>query len=643
MIAIDDEKAAAIRKIQAMQRGRIARLQTKKDRSLLKSNRTRAKAYEAKRIKQKAMEDARRVKENHLKEINNLCTILQVDKDFRNAKQCRHLLEWVTNKTDMLPADCTAQTGLEVCRHLTFQKLDAGETLFEQGCVSWACYIIVHGLLNVYVNGRQVADMRDDQFFGAVSLKRDGGTRAATVVASSETSLAVLSRDHYISFVQLQEYYTLLNRAKILQNVCPLLNQNPLYDLETKERIDKWNKRRTLNFVKRLIFCECKKKEYIFKEGDVQSDSMYFLLKGRATIKKMKVKDCTLQVPNVVTYNIPRTKEEIFLNKKGRRRKGVKTEGSITVRKQLMKPLRLGRIEPGDFFGEESIFENLPFREYSVQCTERCLIGELYLADFKEVLEKNDVQFIKEKGATYLRNVYEQMCAEDDEKEKRKKHVKQLCGRYMERVKEGIRKRQNAKRRNAKSAVKKNDRNVLNRDLQECLPFLKKKMNDPIRKSLLEQFRSGKVMKGENSLDKLMKKQKWMEHKASRQKLEKKKALKKLRERERNSLHAWKEEKRKRLNEEKKLPGPDFSPKKRTLPRKLNQLAKKNSSRFGQRIDQKAIEHFLPPIRTTRARFNMPEFEYMPENFVISRSQSASTARATQLYSRSTTRSELNQ
>jgi hypothetical protein len=252
-----DEEAlrhAAIMKIQAVHRGRMGRRKAQRVKKE-HDRRARAKAYHDSRLE--AARQAKIMRQRRARERRKACLrkILEIRSDCRDAKQCRRLLRWVS-KCEMLPVDCSESTGIDVCRVLTYKEVSAGKTLFEQGRTAWECYIIIDGIANVFVNDQKVATMGRNQFFGAASLKRDGGLRGATVAAETDLALAALSRENYIALIALNEHYTVIQRAELMLELFPLLNRAPLRDPETGKRVDKWNDRRTQRLVKRMVFQE---------------------------------------------------------------------------------------------------------------------------------------------------------------------------------------------------------------------------------------------------------------------------------------------------------------------------------------------------------------------------------------------------
>ena len=68
-----------------------------------------------------------------------------------------------------------------------------GETLFNQGDNGDKAYMIVHGALDVIVDGKKVGSMRNGEVFGemALILKQN---RSATIISSQSTELISSSR-----------------------------------------------------------------------------------------------------------------------------------------------------------------------------------------------------------------------------------------------------------------------------------------------------------------------------------------------------------------------------------------------------------------------------------------------------------------
>ena len=69
-----------------------------------------------------------------------------------------------------------------------------GETLFNQGDKGDKAYMIIHGILDVVVDGKKVGSMRDGEVFGEMSLLT-GASRSATVSAIRPVVLYEIGKD----------------------------------------------------------------------------------------------------------------------------------------------------------------------------------------------------------------------------------------------------------------------------------------------------------------------------------------------------------------------------------------------------------------------------------------------------------------
>ena len=110
-----------------------------------------------------------------------------------------------------------------------------GETLFNQGDKGDKAYMIIHGRLDVIVDGKKAGFMRDGEVFGemALILKQN---RSATIISSQSTELISISKEN------LDELINSGSKAaqEVIINLCKELAkrtefQNVLY---THEEID---------------------------------------------------------------------------------------------------------------------------------------------------------------------------------------------------------------------------------------------------------------------------------------------------------------------------------------------------------------------------------------------------------------------
>jgi uncharacterized membrane protein len=94
----------------------------------------------------------------------------------------------------------------ELCHLLESLDCKAGAFLFRTGDEGDAMYLIEHGKVRICVratDGREVTltELQRGDFFGEMALL-DGQHRSADAIVAEDARLAVLSREHFLSFVQ---------------------------------------------------------------------------------------------------------------------------------------------------------------------------------------------------------------------------------------------------------------------------------------------------------------------------------------------------------------------------------------------------------------------------------------------------------
>jgi CRP/FNR family transcriptional regulator, cyclic AMP receptor protein len=95
-------------------------------------------------------------------------------------------------------------TGLRELLELELKS--AGSTIFEQGDEGDAMYLIEDGRIRIFINDEEgdevtLAELAGGDFFGEMAIL-DGKPRSAHASVLSDARLAVLSRDHFLSFVR---------------------------------------------------------------------------------------------------------------------------------------------------------------------------------------------------------------------------------------------------------------------------------------------------------------------------------------------------------------------------------------------------------------------------------------------------------
>jgi CRP/FNR family transcriptional regulator, cyclic AMP receptor protein len=98
------------------------------------------------------------------------------------------------------------EAAAELCHLLESVDCKAGAFLFRAGDEGDAMYLIEHGKVRICVratDGREVTltELEQSDFFGEMALF-DGQRRSADAIVAEDARLAVLSRDHFLSFMR---------------------------------------------------------------------------------------------------------------------------------------------------------------------------------------------------------------------------------------------------------------------------------------------------------------------------------------------------------------------------------------------------------------------------------------------------------
>ena len=112
-----------------------------------------------------------------------------------------------------------------------------GETLFEQGDEGDLAYMIVHGTLDVFVDGKKVGSMRDGEVFGEMALLLNQ-RRSATIKSRQSSELVSISKDSLNELINSGSSKT----KKVILELCEELTkrsefQNVIYSRDEIEKI----------------------------------------------------------------------------------------------------------------------------------------------------------------------------------------------------------------------------------------------------------------------------------------------------------------------------------------------------------------------------------------------------------------------
>jgi CRP/FNR family cyclic AMP-dependent transcriptional regulator len=94
----------------------------------------------------------------------------------------------------------------QLCELLETLDCEAQKVMFRAGDAGDAMYLIERGKVRIYVqatDGHEVTltDLGRGDFFGEMALLDDGQRRSANAIVDEDARLAVLSREHFLSFI----------------------------------------------------------------------------------------------------------------------------------------------------------------------------------------------------------------------------------------------------------------------------------------------------------------------------------------------------------------------------------------------------------------------------------------------------------
>jgi CRP-like cAMP-binding protein len=97
-------------------------------------------------------------------------------------------------------ASCTQSELRELAGITTEMDAPAGTVFCREGASGADCFVVIDGEAQVTIGGDHVGSIGPGGFFGEMALL-DGGPRVATVTASSDMRVLVLSRQEFASLL----------------------------------------------------------------------------------------------------------------------------------------------------------------------------------------------------------------------------------------------------------------------------------------------------------------------------------------------------------------------------------------------------------------------------------------------------------
>lgn len=98
-------------------------------------------------------------------------------------------------------SSCSKKELTKIARATDEVRVEAGTTLMEQGRPGREAFVIVDGTASVRIGGQEVAVLGPGQHVGELALL-DGGVRTATVVATSDMDLLVISQRAFVALLE---------------------------------------------------------------------------------------------------------------------------------------------------------------------------------------------------------------------------------------------------------------------------------------------------------------------------------------------------------------------------------------------------------------------------------------------------------
>lgn len=85
----------------------------------------------------------------------------------------------------------------------------AGETIFKEGDSGDVMYVVVTGVVDIFLRGRHMIKLDEGEIFGEMALIEADHLRSATAVAETEVILANLNRERFMFLVHESPFFAL--------------------------------------------------------------------------------------------------------------------------------------------------------------------------------------------------------------------------------------------------------------------------------------------------------------------------------------------------------------------------------------------------------------------------------------------------
>lgn len=235
----------------------------------------------------------------------------------------------------------------ELCEKLSTVNFNSGDIIIKQGEVGYNMYIIVSGVVGVFMNDRLVDRMVETNIVGEKALESDN-PRNASVIAETDVQVLLLKKEDYLNIVMRHKHKQRYHIVKFLKSVEFFKDL-----LGAKLELIAFN----------TITARYKDKQEIFLENQ-PANSIYLVKEGSVKL--------TVHVTVTSRRRIPNKKQETRVEKK--------------VYEKTLKVC-----QANDFFGEEELIE-LENRKCKAICCGDCEIFIVKRENLIEILNEKELK-----------------------------------------------------------------------------------------------------------------------------------------------------------------------------------------------------------------------------------------------------------
>lgn len=120
---------------------------------------------------------------------------------FADSRRAEQFLEYLLGQMAILAHAVAELKPREFRSTNGFKRVEAGETLINQGDAADHVFVIIDGHAEAFVDGLKVGDVAKDEIFGAMAVFT-GEPRNATVIAREPSTVMLIPGDQFLSMTR---------------------------------------------------------------------------------------------------------------------------------------------------------------------------------------------------------------------------------------------------------------------------------------------------------------------------------------------------------------------------------------------------------------------------------------------------------